>query len=210
MNAKKLILVSALSMALAAPAMADYDDDSAELELHAKVKAALIDHEGLDARDINIEVDDGVVQISGFVADEATKEAANDLLAGTEGMVKLSNQLVVKREMQGIEARTENTVLAGKVKAAIFDNDIADADQVLVEVRDETVLLSGFVDNEEKRQQALMAARNVEGVQEVIDGMDLDMDDDDGDVPGDVDIDADVDVAQNDLDVDVDVEEDHD
>ena len=174
MTVRKMIVATAISFALAGTAWADdHGEDEVQIDLHAKAKAALTDHEGLAARDINIEVEDGIVQISGFVNDAALVAAADDLLGDMEGMAELRNHLVVYNETAGTEANIDNTALAAKVKAAMLTDDTADADEVLVEVRDGRVLLAGFVDNDAEREAAEAAAAGVEGVAEVINKIDI-------------------------------------
>ena len=195
MNTSKLLLVTAIAAALSMPAFAgnhedgehgakhdkehmDHRSDMAsdnefEPGLHGRVKAALIGNNTLKARDINIEVEDGIVQISGFVATDEEVALADELLAGTEGMVELRNHLHAMAETSGPEARASNVKLAGKVKAALVDSDIADADEVLVEVRDGVVLLAGFVDSADEAAAAEAAAANVEGVTQVINSIDV-------------------------------------
>ena len=177
MKYRKLILASAMSMALSTTALAgdmDYDTDTeAELALHTMVKTKLIDAETLNARDINIEVEDGIVQISGFVATEDQVELANDLLRDTENMTELRNHLIVFDETPGTEANIENTELTAMVKANVLTDDLSDAENVLVEVRDGVVLLSGFVDTETEREEAYQAAMKTEGVTRVINAIDI-------------------------------------
>ena len=195
MKNSKLLLVSALAAALAAPAWAGNHEDgehgakhdkehmdhrsdmAADNEfqpgLHGRVKAALIGNNTLKARDINIEVEDGIVQISGFVATEDEVALADELLEGTEGMVELRNHLHAMAESSEPTARAKNVELASKVKAQLVDNEVADADEVLVEVRDGVVLLAGFVDSADEAAAAEAAAANVEGVVQVINSIDI-------------------------------------
>ena len=173
---RKLLIATAISAALSLPVYAgDYNDadDEVQIGLHTEVKTILMDAETLDARDINIEVEDGIVQISGFVADQSQVDLATELLGNVEGMRELRNHLVVLDETPGTEANVDNTALAAKVKAALFDNDVADADEVLVEVRDGVVLLAGFVDSETEREAAYQSAMNTQGVKRVINAIDI-------------------------------------
>jgi osmotically-inducible protein OsmY len=61
-----------------------------------KVEAALVDDEELSALDINIDVREGVVQLSGFVDDRSDISRATDVTSTIEGVRSVRNDLVLK------------------------------------------------------------------------------------------------------------------
>ena len=69
-------------------------DDSS---LTAKVKSALIDDPSTKAGDIKVETRQGVVQLSGFVADQAAKDAATKVAQAVEGVKSVQNGLTIKK-----------------------------------------------------------------------------------------------------------------
>jgi hyperosmotically inducible periplasmic protein len=69
-------------------------DDSA---LTAKVKSALIDDPLTKAGDIKVETRQGVVQLSGFVANEAQKDAATKVAGAVQGVKSVQNGLSVRK-----------------------------------------------------------------------------------------------------------------
>ncbi len=68
-------------------------DDST---ITAKVKSALVDSEATKAGDIKVETRAGVVQLSGFVANEAQKTAATKVAQSVEGVKAVNNGISVK------------------------------------------------------------------------------------------------------------------
>ncbi len=63
----------------------------------------------------------------------------------------------------------EDSVLEAKVKTALINQlGLADAFKIEVEAKDGVVQLSGFIDNEVKKELAGQVARNVDGVVEVV------------------------------------------
>jgi hyperosmotically inducible protein len=68
-------------------------DDST---ITAKVKSALIDSADTKAGDIKVETRIGVVQLSGFVANEAQKSAATKVAQSVEGVKAVNNSISVK------------------------------------------------------------------------------------------------------------------
>ncbi|CAM4109251.1 BON domain-containing protein [Bordetella tumulicola] len=62
---------------------------------------------------------------------------------------------------------TDDTALTARVKAALVQADRVSATDVQVETYNGVVQLSGFVIDQEAANQAVIAARNVDGVKEV-------------------------------------------
>lgn len=67
----------------------------------------------------------------------------------------------------------DDSTITAKVKAALVGDPTTKAHQINVETFQGTVQLSGFVDSTDARARALEVARNVEGVKEVKDGLEV-------------------------------------
>src|SRR5688500_4826467 len=67
----------------------------------------------------------------------------------------------------------DDSVITGKVKAALIADAVTKAHQIDVETRHGEVLLSGFVDSKEARSRAAELARTVEGVRNVKNSLEL-------------------------------------
>ena len=68
-------------------------DDST---ISAKVKSALIDSSDTKAQDIKVETRGGVVQLSGYVGNEAQKTAATKVAQSVEGVKAVKNSISIK------------------------------------------------------------------------------------------------------------------
>lgn len=62
----------------------------------SKVKTELIGNQETKARDIEVEVYSGVVQLSGFVDSERARKLAGDIARQVEGVVDVRNDLIVR------------------------------------------------------------------------------------------------------------------
>ena len=71
----------------------EYIDDSI---LTAKVKAALIENSETKAHQINVETNQGVVSLSGFVDNAEAKSAATSVAKSVTGVKDVKNELSVK------------------------------------------------------------------------------------------------------------------
>ena len=135
--------------------------------LHTKVKAAMVGH---GSSGVNVEVYNGVVQLAGFLTGEGNKKNLLNAAGSVQGVKRVSDKLqVVEGDRSAGRVVDDNTVTA-RVKAALVDNGLAG---VNVEVNRGNVLLSGFVGSDDTRNKAIDTAKAQQGVNSVIDGMDL-------------------------------------
>ncbi len=168
-----------LALALAAgagPALAQEKTAGDRVDdtwLHTKVKTALATNQGMS---INIEVYKGEVQLAGFTSDPELQKSIPDHAARVEGVKKVYNQIILVEPGRSAGEVLDDGVLTTRVNGALADSELGKALDVNVESNRGTVLLSGFLDNEEQRQEAVEIARRVDGVEKVINGINLKFD----------------------------------
>lgn len=168
-----LIKIGFLSLLLAAVGCATGKTAGESVDdswIHAKVKSELV---GLGTKNINIEVHRGIVQLAGFVDSTYQRESAEKVAASVKGVRDVSNQLVVQTSIRSAGRTLDDGVVAGKVKTKLAENVKTSGLRINVEVRHGVVLLSGFVVSEEERKEALTVAAAVDGVIDVINGLDV-------------------------------------
>ncbi|HEX7374074.1 MAG TPA: BON domain-containing protein [Steroidobacteraceae bacterium] len=164
--------LAALLLIVSAPALAqksagDMVDDST---IVTEVKAGLLGAKGVPSNDVNVEVYKGVVLLSGFVPEQAQKDASEKVAKGVSGVKSVRNMLVVHPKTS-MGTKLDDTTLVGKVKAALIDADKVDSGQINVEARGGIVQLGGFVTSEGMRDRAMAVAKGVKGVKRVDDAM---------------------------------------
>lgn len=164
--------VAAFCFALVAPAFADkttgeHIDDGT---ITTQVKAALLGGKDIPSTDINVEVYKGHVLLSGFVTKESQKLDAARLAKEVKGVTEVHDKILV-HESTSMGTKLDDTVLTGKVKAALVDDKKVEAGQINVESRGGIVQLAGFVTSEGARKQAMEVAKGVSGVKRVEDAM---------------------------------------
>jgi hyperosmotically inducible protein len=141
----------------------DVVDDSM---VNASVKAALIRNKTTKAHNINVETYKGVVQLSGFVDTAAEKDEAAKVAAGVSGVKSVINSISVGGKTS-MGTKLDDTVMTGKVKAALMDASNVKSGQINVETKAGVVQLSGFVDSAAMKDKAGTVAAGVSGVKEV-------------------------------------------
>jgi len=62
----------------------------------AKLKAKFVDEKVLDGSDISVETKDHLVTLGGTVGSPVAKDRAAEIALGTEGVVRVVNEIVVK------------------------------------------------------------------------------------------------------------------
>ncbi|HEX7011401.1 MAG TPA: BON domain-containing protein [Steroidobacteraceae bacterium] len=134
----------------------------------ARVKAALIGNEEIESGRIDIQTQEGIVQLSGFVDSDEMKQAAGQAAREVPGVREVRNQLVVQAADRTIGEATDDTVIAAKVKSQLAsESGLETASDVDVEVSQGVVQLSGFVSSEDEKSEAEHIARGVSGVTDV-------------------------------------------
>ncbi|MCP1340320.1 BON domain-containing protein [Idiomarina sp. M1R2S28] len=73
----------------------EYVDDAV---ITTKVKAVIFEDDNLSSMDINVETSNGIVQLSGFVENEADIDTAENLAATVKGVKDIENDIQVREE----------------------------------------------------------------------------------------------------------------
>jgi len=165
-------VMAAMFMALAVPAQADKTagarvDDST---IQSSVKAGLLAEKGVPSNDVNVETYNGVVLLSGFVKTQEQKDAAGRVAGGVSGVKQVRNQIAI-HEATSMGTKMDDTMLVGKVKAALIDASDVKGGQINVEARGGIVQLGGFVTSGTMRDRAIAIAKGIDGVKRVDDAL---------------------------------------
>ena len=172
MKKPTIALLAATFLAFALPVHAQksagevVDDNT----VNASVKAKLAEAKDVPSMQVNVETYKGVVLLSGFVETQAQKDAAGKAAKGVSGVKKVHNAVAL-HPSTSMGAKLDDTVLTGKVKAALMDDKDVKSGQINVETKGGTVQLAGFVASEGMRKRAMEVARGVSGVKGVEDAM---------------------------------------
>lgn len=139
-------------------------DDS---EITAKVKAALIKDPETKARDIGVNTEQGVVQLSGFVGSDAERQEAQKDASQVAGVRSVQNELKINEQPTTVGSTIDDTAITAKVKAALVGNPNTKAREIKVTTSHGVVELSGFVASNEEKDTAAQVASGVQGVKGV-------------------------------------------
>ena len=132
-----------------------------------KVKAELIDNEMTKARDIDVEVFKGRVQLNGFVDSSAESTEAARVARNVNGVAGVDNNLKLKGPGRDAGDVADDGAISAAIKAALASDERTKAHQIDINTRNGVVLLAGFVDTAAARGAAFNIATGVKGVVKV-------------------------------------------
>ncbi len=139
--------------------------------LQTKVKAKLMTEAPIEATAVNLETENGVVQLGGFIDDEMKGKKAAEIVAGMDGVRKVDNQLHAKPGDRDAGQAVDDGLVTTKVKAGLAEADLGMAAGINVDTYNGVVLLTGFVDSDEVKNLAEQSAAGHDGVKRVINGI---------------------------------------
>lgn len=149
--------------------------------IDGKAEATLLFNGNLDSFDINTDVKNGNVVLTGKVENSVDKKLAEELVANIDGVTSVDNKLTVvsDKDMDGdMSDDMEDTVDEGtseltdaKIATVIktrllMDTDISGFD-IDVDVENGVVMLTGDVDSDAERDLAVEIAKNASDVKDV-------------------------------------------
>ena len=163
-----LAVLAALVLLQAVPALGqqpstDTADDSV---IAATIKAGLLDNRNTSGTRINVDSDQGVVQLSGFARAEGEKAAATKVAESVSGVKQVVNSVAVA-PATSIGTKLDDSLITGKVKAALMDAADVKSLQINVETHDGVTQLAGFVASAAMKDKAGQIAAGIDGVQRV-------------------------------------------
>lgn len=153
----------------------NWQDDAKDAWIDGKAETTLLLNTNLNSFDINTDVKDGQLTLSGSVESEIEKSLAAELVANLDGVEKVDNQLTVVKSKQDQE-QTDNEMLNSLTDSKIstvvktrllLESEISGTD-IEVNTEDKVVTLSGEVSSDAEQDLALAIARNTNDVDEVV------------------------------------------
>jgi hyperosmotically inducible protein len=174
---RAVLAAGVLALGLSAPlplaaATAEHEKPGGDWWIHTQLLTTYTLNEHLSPFDIDVDVADGVVTLSGEVENEVEKALAEEIALGAEGVQGVDNALRVnpdaaREDASGFAASVANATLAAKVKARLLWHSGLDEADVDVDAQGDRVTLSGTAPNADQAALAARIAATTEGVQAV-------------------------------------------
>lgn len=163
-----LVTLAALVFLLAGPAhaQASSTDTADDAVIAATIKAGLLDNRNTSGTRINVDSYRGVVQLSGFARSEGEKAAATKVAESVSGVKSVVNSVAVA-PATSLSTKLDDSLVTGKVKAALMDAADVKSVQINVETHDGVTQLAGFVASEAMKDKAGRITAGIDGVKRV-------------------------------------------
>ena len=169
------LLLTSLSATSAMAAGNTWEAEAADAWIDGKAEATLLFNGELNNFDINTDVRDGTVILTGEVERSVDKQLAEELVLGIDGVTEVENELTIvdmsdnqdKAAMEQSSGEFTDMKIATVINSRyLFDTDI-DSTGIDVEVEQGNVTLTGHVESEAERKLAVQIAQNANDVAEV-------------------------------------------
>jgi len=170
-----IVTVALLTMgSTAAYAKNTWEDKSKDAWLDGKAESTLLFNGHLNSFDINTDVKDGVVILTGKVESEVDKALAEELVESLKGIKSVDNRLTVlnnekeKDDNELLSSLTDSKIETVVKTKLLFESEVSGT-SIEVEVDNGVVTLMGEADSGSAKELALAIAKNTKDVKSVVD-----------------------------------------
>lgn len=141
---------------------AQTEDATIELKASSRINHALG-----ETVHVNVTSYNGRVLLTGEVHDEATKTRVEEIVKQVENVRSVVNEVQLSAFLSGLQARSLDTLITTKVRAALFNTPDIYSKSYKVITENGVVYLMGRV-SEREAEKAVEATRDVSGVKKVV------------------------------------------
>ena len=162
--------------------------------LTTKIQAQYFADKDIKARYIDVSTRDRRVTLDGYVDSQVQRDRAEQIARNTEGVGAVDDRLKIgvapesaraathtevgtagrdRDQSSGVGGRVDDALVTSMIEAKYFQDPTVKARSIDVTTKDGVVTLSGQVENDTERAQALKLARDTQGVQRVEDALEV-------------------------------------
>ncbi|MEQ1775802.1 MAG: BON domain-containing protein [Burkholderiales bacterium] len=132
-----------------------------------KVKSALLGDADIKSFDLKVETRKGLVQLGGYVDNQAQIDRAIAVTRAVAGVKDVENSITVKRGDATVGNAVDDGIITAKVKSALLADPNVKSLDIAVVTRKGEIQLSGFVNSQTQMDDAVAIAQKVSGVTNV-------------------------------------------
>ncbi|OOE92519.1 hypothetical protein BZG76_08305 [Salinivibrio sp. AR647] len=167
-----LALTLGASSAYADSSKNQWQDQAKDAWIDGKAESMLMVNTDLNNFDINTDVEQGVVILTGNVDTELDKSLAGGLVRQIDGVSQVENDLTVSQpasKAADLGQAVVDTKVSAALKTSLLLNPDISGTNINVSVEDGVATLSGNVKSDGARDLAVLMAENAQDVERVID-----------------------------------------
>ena len=118
-------------------------------EIKKDIKSAFLNDPAIELSDLEVELSNGIVTLSGIVQSRQERELAGEIAAGIKGVRDINNQIAIKYSLSRSDKEMEEDIRR-RLKSDVW----VDAGFIQVEVTDGQAVLSGLVGSLAEKRSA--------------------------------------------------------
>jgi hyperosmotically inducible periplasmic protein len=134
--------------------------------ISTKVKTRMISDEFIKARNIDVDVLNGVVYLIGVVDSSSQKRMAADLARGVEGVRQIENQLLVGKNSIGQDFN--DTMLTSQIRVKLLQDPDIRSTNIDVDTNNNVVTLTGIVKTDQEKNKIIYTVQKVCGNRQIV------------------------------------------
>lgn len=131
------------------------------------VKSTLLSDERVKSYELQVETRKGIVQLSGFVDNQAQIDQAMALTSAVKGVVSVENGITLKGSSSTVGTKIDDAVVTTRVKTALLADAAVKSFDISVLTFKGEVQLTGFVNKQSQIDLASQLASAVVGARSV-------------------------------------------
>jgi len=137
--------------------------------LSTKIKTKMIGDEFVKARNIDVDVLNGVVYLIGVVESSSQKRMAEGIARGVEGVRHVENQLLVGKTTIGQDLN--DTMLTSKIRAKLLQDPDIRSTNIDVDTNNNVITLTGILKTDKERNRVLYVVQKVAGNRQIVNNL---------------------------------------
>jgi len=137
--------------------------------LSTKIKTKMIGDEFVKARNIDVDVLNGVVYLIGVVESSSQKRMAAGIAQGVEGVRHVENQLLVGKTTIGQDLN--DTMLTSKIRAKLLQDPDIRSTNIDVDTNNNVITLTGILKTDKERNRVLYVVQKVAGNRQIVNNL---------------------------------------
>ena len=175
---KSIIAALVLGTTAMGAQASSWENESKDAWIDGKAETVLLMNTNLNNFDINTDVKNGKVVLTGKVESELDKELAEELVLSLDGVTDVDNELTVVKNVDTKNKKMKSDSTASDLTDAkistvittrfLFNSEV-DGTDIDVDTDKGIVTLNGTVGSEAEKQLAMKIAKNAEDVRNVVD-----------------------------------------
>lgn len=176
---KRTTLAMMMTLALSTTAVAanDWKDGAKDAWIDGKAETTLLLNGNLNSFDINTDVKNGTITLTGKVDSEVDKALAEELLQNLDGVSSVNNKLTVMAKKGHQDSKDNSGLKDAKIATVVktrllFESEVSGT-AIDVDATNGVVTLTGEVDSDAEKDLAVTIAENTNDVTRVIDKLEV-------------------------------------